>query len=255
MSPADESRPQIVQQLRDALDERRRPAAAALPFGVADLDARLAGGGLAIDALHEVSPASVMPGDDAAATLFLAGIAARFARLARRPVLWAVTRFDLYAPGLEQAGLAPATVLYAEAKDDAALLAVLEDGLRDGTPAAVVGEVRVAAMVATRRLQLATGDAGVPALLLRRWHKPAIDPLAAPTAAATRWRIGCLPSAPLPVAGVGRPRWRVELARQRGGAPHAWILEGCDAHGRLAVPAAPRDRASETAGTARAHAA
>ena len=51
------------------------------------------------------------PVDDAAATLFLAGIAAREAHASGGPVLWASCRSDLYAPGLEQAGLASADLI------------------------------------------------------------------------------------------------------------------------------------------------
>ena len=53
-------------------------AGAALPFGIGEVDGRLAGGGLR-RALHEAAAASLAPGDDAAATLFLAAAAARFA--------------------------------------------------------------------------------------------------------------------------------------------------------------------------------
>ena len=136
--------------------------------------------------LHEVAGSSTSLADDAAATLFLAGIAARFANSAIAPALWATTRFDLYAPGLEQVGLAPANVLFAEVCDDDQLLAVLEDALRDGSPAAVIGEVRRVSMTATRRLQLAAGEAGVPVLLFRRWRKAGVEPFADLSAAATR---------------------------------------------------------------------
>ena len=221
-----------------------------LAFGVDALDDRLAASGLAVGGLHEVTGASSTLADDAAATLFIAGVAARFAVAANSPVLWATTRFDLYAPGLEQAGLAPAHVIFAEPRDDAELLAVVEDAVRDGSPAAVVGEVRRASMTATRRLQLVAGEAGVPVLLFRRWHRAGVDPLAEQSAAATRWRVACAPSGPLPVPGVGRARWRVELARQRGGESFSLLLEGCDAQGRLAVPAASRRRAVAAAGTA-----
>src|ERR1043165_6136488 len=60
-----------------------------LPFGIPEVDERLAGGGLALG-LHEAAPATPAPYDEAAATLFIAAIAARFAR-ARGPggqVLW-----------------------------------------------------------------------------------------------------------------------------------------------------------------------
>jgi protein ImuA len=202
-----------------------------LPFGLESIDARLAGGGLACAALHEAAPDRPGLSDDAAATLFLASIAAR------RPgtVLWALGRHDLFAPGLALAGLPPDRILYAEAMRDEDVLAVMEEGLRHGGLAAVVGEVRRAGMAATRRLQLAAEEGGTMALMLRRWRRSGEDPLAAPSAAVTRWRIACAPSAPLPVAGIGRPRWRLALARQRGGEPHHWTMEGPDHEGRLAL--------------------
>ncbi len=57
-----------------------------------------------------------------------------------------------------------------------------------------------------------------------------------PTAAVTRWRVSALPSAPLPVPGVGRARWRLELIRCRGGESACFEVEACDAQGRLALP-------------------
>lgn len=225
-----------------------------LPFGVPELDRRLGAGGLRAGALHEVAALTVSLVDDAAATLFLAGIAAREAANGGGPVVWASCRTDLYAPGLAQAGLAAANLLYAQPRDDAALLAVIEDAVRDGTPSAIVAEVGKVSMVATRRLHLVAAEADMPVLLLRRRRNREQDPLAEPSAAWTRWRIGSVASARLGVAGVGRPRWSVELARQRGGDPFSLILEGSDETGRLAVPAELGRRAAETVGTAR-HAA
>src|SRR5688500_17841826 len=76
---------------------------ACLPFGLAALDSRLEGGGLALAALHEIAAAQTSPADDAAASLFIAGIAAR----CPGNVLWALSRRDLFAPGLARAGLGP----------------------------------------------------------------------------------------------------------------------------------------------------
>src|SRR5690606_7509014 len=56
-----------------------------LPFGLPALDGGLAGGGLRAGALHEVAAKSCSLTDDAAATLFLAGIAAREAEASGRP--------------------------------------------------------------------------------------------------------------------------------------------------------------------------
>ncbi len=236
------ARHQTLAFLRDTIREVREGESAVLPFGIDVLDERLAERGLALGGLHEVSPATPTLTDDAAATLFAVGIAARAAASNGRRVLWAVTRFDLYAPGLEQAGLDPATLLFVEARDDRDVLAVMEDGLRHRSLAAVVGEVKRADMVATRRLQLAAMQGGTPALLARRWRRQEVCPLTEMSAAMTRWRIGCAPSARLPAPGVGRARWTVELARQRGGPPFALELEACDDTGRLALPAAPLHR-------------
>lgn len=228
--------------LRTSVDALSPSRGSSLPFGVEAVDSLLAGGGLPMDALCEVAPASPSLADDAAASLFVAGIAARLA-VAGRQMLWALTRFDLYAPGLEQSGLSARSAIYAEVADDADVLALAEDGVRGGALAAVVAEARRAGMVATRRLQLAAAEGGAPVLLLRRWRRAGTCPLGEPSAAATRWRIGCAPSARLDAPGVGRARWHVELVRQRGGAPFSLQLDACDGQGRLALAAAARDRA------------
>lgn len=224
-----------------------------LPFGVEPLDSRLAGGGLGRAALHEVAAASATLGDDAAATLFVAGLGARFAQRPGASAVWILTQFDLYAPGLEQAGLGPDRLLYVQARDDVMALALAEDALRDGSFAAVVTEVKVADQTATRRLQLAAADRATPLLLLRRWRRAARDPMETPSLASTRWRIGCAPSVPLPHPGIGRACWSVDLVRQRGGNSFSLLLEACDDQGRLALPAPARMRAAAAVGaTARA---
>jgi len=242
--------PAVLAKLRETLSGleatgfRRRPA---LPFGIAAVDARLANGGLRLDALHEAAAASGDLADDCAATLFLAGIAAR----AWGPVLWAVRRRDLFAPGLAQAGLDPKRLIYAEAADDAELLAVMEEGLRHRGLGAVIGEVRRADMTATRRLQLAAEGGRTIALLQRRHGRSGGDPLGLPSAAVTRWRVGAAPSTPLPVEGVGRARWQLSLARQKGGEAFDIQVEACDETGRCALPAAMADRAAAAGGADR----
>lgn len=213
-----------------------------LPFGVPQIDQRLTGSGLGVAALHEVTAATPNLNDDAAATLFMAGIAARRAS-EKATVLWVFTRRDLFAPALAQAGLPPSRLIYAECGRDE-VLAVMEEGLRHGTLAAVVGEIERATMTATRRLQLAAEESGTMALMLKRWRRSGEDPLALPSAAVTRWKIGSAPSQVLPVSGIVRPRWTIELVRQRGGPPHEWIMEGTDEAGRLALPAEPSHRSA-----------
>ena len=228
-------------QLRETLraiegaGARDRPV---MPFEVEALDARLAAGGLRCDALHEVAGDGADWGDDVAATLLLAALAARTAR----PVLWTVRARDLFAPGLYQAGLDPMRVIYAEARDDAELLALMEEGLRHGGLGAVIGEARRVPMAATRRLQLAAEGGQTIALLLKRPARPGSDPLEAPSAAVTRWRVASAPSAAVPWRGLGRACWRLACVRQRGGEPFELTVEAPDETGRLALPAGLVDR-------------
>ena len=228
------------------------PARAALPFGVAAIDGRLPGGGLALGSLHEMAGGGVGVTDAAAAALFAAGIAARTGG----KVLWCLTRADLFAPALAQAGLPAARVIHAEAGDDNDLLACFEEGLRHGGLGAVVGEVARLPMTASRRLQLAAESSGTIGLAIRRWRRPAeAAGFSQPTASVTRWRVSALPSSPLPVPGVGRARWRLDLVRCRGGEAAMFEVEACDGQGRIAVPAEMADRPFQEAGRNRSAAA
>lgn len=217
------------------LEGRSRRAKSVLPFGIREIDSRLPGGGLARGALHEVAGGGNGAIDGAAAALFAAGIAGR----TTGKTLWCIAKPDLFAPALAHAGLAPDRVVYVEAGDDKAILACMEEGLRHGGLGAVVGEVARLPMTASRRLQLAAEGTGSIGIALRRWrrHSDASD-FGAPNAAMTRWRVSVLPSEVLPVPGVGRHRWLVELIHAKGGVDSADIeLEACDETGRLALPA------------------
>lgn len=203
-----------------------------LPFGLSQIDQRLPGGGLALGCLHEVAGGGNGAVDGAAAALFAAGVAAR----ARGKVLWCVTRQDLFAPALAQAGLLPGRVIFVEAGDEKALLACMEEGLRHGGLGAVVGEVARLSMTASRRLQLAAEGSGTIGLAVRRWRRAIeVADFGQPTASVTRWRVSVLPSVSLPVPGVGRPRWLLELIRCRAGESADFEVEACDAQGRIAL--------------------
>ncbi|WP_265501301.1 ImuA family protein [Paracoccus beibuensis] len=148
-----------------------------------------------------------------------------------------MTEADAFAPGLEQAGLPPDRVIYVEAGDNKTVLASMEEGLRHGGLAAVVGEVAQMSMTASRRLHLAAKGTGTMGIAIRRWRRQAdASDFGLPTASATRWRISVVPSAPLPVPGVGRARWLIELVRARAGECLNIELDACDRGGRLGVP-------------------
>jgi protein ImuA len=226
----------IVEELRERI--RRLEGAAArrrlvLPFGIKEIDRHLPGGGLALGALHEVADGGNGAIDGAAAALFAAGIAAR----TRGRVLWCVTRPDLFAPAIAQAGLVPDRVIYVETGDETSVLICFEEGLRHGGLGAAVAEVALLSMTVSRRLQLAAESSGAIGIAIRRWrrHTEAAD-FGQPTASITRWRVSALPATPLPVPGVGRARWQLELIRCRAGESADFEVEACDAKGRLALP-------------------
>jgi protein ImuA len=204
-----------------------------LPFGIKELDRHLPGGGLALGVLHEVAGGGNGAINGAAAALFAAGIAAR----TQGKVLWCLTRPDLFAPALAQAGLMPDRVIYVEAGDEKSVLICFEEGLRHGELGAVVAEVARLSLTASRRLQLADESSGTIGIAIRRWRRPAeAADFGQPTASVTRWRVSVLPAAPLPVPGVGRPRWQLELIRCRAGESADFEVEACDGKGRLALP-------------------
>ena len=170
-------------------------------------------------------------------------------------MLWCLKRPDLYGPGLLAHGLDPARLVLVTARRDDDILWAVEEGLRTGAPPrvkpglkpAVVGEVgdRLP-MAAGRRLQLAAERSGITALLLRRWRNAAeaAAERERPSAAVTRWRIGALPLGGYcgNDPGSGRPRWRVELLRVRGGVPGSWEVEVADATGHVCLSAELADR-------------
>jgi protein ImuA len=226
----------VIDDLRARIERLENTSArlhAVLPFGVSAIDDRLPQGGLALGCLHEVAGGGEGAIHGAAAALFAAGIAARTSG----KVLWCVTKADLFAPALAQVGLPPDRVIYVEAGDEKTVLACFEEGLRHGGLGAVVGEVARLSMTASRRLQLAAESSGAIGLAIRRWRRQteAVD-FGQPTASVTRWRVTALPSTPLPVPGVGRARWQLELIRCRAGECADFVVEACDVKGSLAIP-------------------
>ena len=243
MPPADAA---VMSDLRQRIERIGGIAArtkVVLPFGVPEIDRRLPKGGLALGALHEIAGGANGAVDGAAAASFAAGIAARTGG----KVLWCYTQADLFAPALAQSGLAEEQVVFFEAKNEAAILGCFEEALRHGGLSAVVGELAGLSRVASQRLQMAAETSGTMGLAVRRWrrHVDARD-FGNPTAAFTRWRVTELNSAPLPVRGVGRARWQLELMRCRGGESADFEVEACDAQGFIALSSDLADGSAAT---------
>jgi protein ImuA len=205
---------------------------ACLPFGAPEIDGALPGGGLAYGALHEFAGGASGTVDGAAAALFAAGVAAR----TKGPVVWCLTRPDLFLPALAQVGLHPNRVIFVEAGKEEDVLASMEEALSFGGLGAVVGELVRLPMVASRRLQLAAEKTGTMGIVVRRWRRQTeANDFGQPTAATTRWRVSVLPSEELPVSGVGRARWFLELMRVKAGECAEFVVGACDASGRIDI--------------------
>lgn len=180
-----------------------------LPLGLPSIDRILPDGGLRRGALHEIEA----PGDDMAGIGFALALASRAAGAS--PILWcqagsAPDPGPLYGPGLRQFGLSPAALLIARPAKPRDVLWAMEEGLRAGAVAAVIGQGVVPDMIASRRLQLAARTHGGLAILVlpRRIAAP-------PSSAETRWIVGAAPSAEAPKNSL--PRWRLTLRRCRRG--------------------------------------
>jgi protein ImuA len=190
--------------------------AAVLSFGAAALDSALPWNGLPAG-VHEFCPADAELSREAAATQLVAYLLGR----TRGPVVWALSRRFLFAPGLSEVGLTPDRLFYAEGGSETDVLAVAEEALRYGGLVGVVAETHKLSLTASRRLQLAAKASGTPCLALRRWKRGA--PPQAGTAAMTRWSVDTRPSRAK--SKLPRPSWRLELQRCRGGQPGSWNVE------------------------------
>jgi len=210
-----------------------------LPFGAPEIDDALPGGGLAYGALHEFAGGGSGTVDGAAAALFAAGVAAR----TKGPVVWCMTRPDLFLPALAQVGLHPNRVIFVEAGKEEDVLASMEEALSFGGLGAVVGELVRLPMVASRRLQLAAERTGTMGIVVRRWRRQTeANDFGQPTASTTRWRVSVLPSEELPVPGVGRARWFLELMRVKAGECAEFCVGACDDQGRIDISPGSSDR-------------
>lgn len=203
-----------------------------LPFGVPEVDAGLPDGGLPLGCLHELTA-----DDPGAGTAFAAVLLARLAAARGAPALWVVGGRDLHAAGLAAYGLLPERLIAVRAERGTDALWALEEALRCGRLAAVLGEVGSLDLTASRRLQLAAEAGGVTGLLLRTGGGGRAGAASTASAAVTRWRVAPAPSVDDGEPGVGAPCWRLDLLRCRGGRPGSWLVGWRD--GRLAVAVEP----------------
>jgi hypothetical protein len=233
-----------------ALAESRKTvsqdAAGLWSLGIPEIDRRLGAAGLDPAGVHEVKPMVSTPGTAqaaawASAIVFALRLAVRRLEALHalqgarpRPLLWCWPREsagelgELFGPGLLSLGLDPAGLVIAEAPRPAEALWAIEEAVRSGAVALVLGVLDEVGLTPARRLSLAAQSSRTPCLLLSAPRSP---PAAA---AATRWRIGEAASAPHPFdpAAPGPPRHAVALERCRrrpvAGGPVSFLVEWSD---------------------------
>jgi protein ImuA len=210
---------QSVAHLRSAIagiEAHSGPAQTRAPFKLSvarALDPAL-GGGLSDDSLHEIAPAQA--GDGAAAMGFALALAARFVAAAPRASTALLVSEDfcaretgaLYGPGLAAYGLGLSRCVFAHAPDGQALLWTMEEALKSGALAVVIGEMwnlsRHYGLAASRRLLLAARAGRTPALLVHAGAFGRANVIS--SAAETRFEIAAASSRRLEAAGrVGLP--------------------------------------------------
>lgn len=212
--------PALLEGLRQRIGKLEgRPAGACFKkFSMGDprIDAALPRGGLPGASLHQV-----VDGDGGGGGAAIGFCAALLARLGggqganRGTVLWCRRRRGLYGPGLAAMGLDPGRLIIVHGRRRTDILWAMEEGLRSGALAAVLGEADGVSPIALRRLQLAAETGGATALLLTSMGQTAMS---GPVTA--RWRVWAAPS-----ADQALPRWRLELMRCRNGSPGGWLVE------------------------------
>ena len=190
--------------------------------------------------LHDVSPRA--HGDQPAAMGFALALALR--RLGdpqeRRPLLWCRLATHerehgrLYGHGLERLGLPRHRFVTVTLKKPASLLWTMEEALKSGAVAAVLGDADAAHadLTVTRRLSLAAAGGK----MCRHPHLCQGGCLPPPPATRAGRRRPCPPAARRMMRRrPGLPCWSIELTRARGGRPGAWILEWHHAQSRFSL--------------------
>jgi protein ImuA len=182
------------------------------------------GDGLPLGCLHEVA--------GTAADGFAAMLAAQFTTQLNKPVLWCVDGRQVrhpFAPGLAGMGIATERLTIACCKTPKDMLWAMEEGLKSGAAALVVGEPsRPLDLTASRRLQLAAGMSGATGLILGHRNL-------APNACTTRWQASAIPAPDKDAPWGGA--WRLELTRSRNGSAGTWNV--------IWSPNRPTDRSAD----------
>jgi protein ImuA len=170
-----------------------------------------------VGAVHEFLAAGME--QTAATSGFMAGLLAPLMG-DKGVALWVSSARRLFPPALQGFGIAPDRFIFLDLKKERDVLWAMEEALKCGALAAVVGEVGDMSFTASRRLQLAVEQSRVTGFVLRQAKRNV-----GTTACVSRWRITSAASeSDEDLPGLGFPQWKVELLRMRNGKPGAWTI-------------------------------
>lgn len=189
----------------------------AMDFGLGPIAAAFPNASFPLGAVHEFL--SSAPEDAAATSGFIAGLLTPLMQRGGTS-LWVSASRTLFPPALKNFGIAPDRFIFIDVKKENDVMWAIDEALKCGALAAVVGEVQALSFTASRRLQLAVEQSQVTGFILRHGSANINT-----TACVSRWKITQLASEPVDgLPGVGYPQWKVELLRVRNGKPGVWNI-------------------------------
>jgi protein ImuA len=169
-------------------------------------------------AIHEFI--SNTPEDAAATSGFMTGLLSTLIQN-NGTCLWISTRRNLFPPALKTFGIEPERIIFIDVNNPKDALWTIEEALKCGVLAAVVGEISELNFTQSRRLQLAVEQSKVTGFIHR--HQPKTE---GTVACVSRWKIAPMVSASDGnIPGIGFPRWKVQLLKIRNGKPGTWQAE------------------------------
>jgi protein ImuA len=191
---------------------------AALNIELEPLKDAFPNGTFPLGAIHEFLSSRVE--DSAATSGFISGLLASLMRNSGTAI-WISSSRTLFPPALKSMGLEPDRFIFLDLQKEKDILWAMDEALKCGALAAVVGEVREIDFTMSRRLQLAVEQSKVTGFILRNNFRKLNT-----TACVSRWKITPLPSESInALPGIGFPKWRVELLRMRNGKSGVWDIQ------------------------------
>jgi hypothetical protein len=151
----------------------------------------------------------------------------------------------LYGRGLAALGLDPTCILLVEPARASDVLWALEEALKSGAAAVVVGMLDGVDLTPARRLSLAAQATGTPCIVVTHATRPVM------AATHARWRIGLAASRPDPLDAQAPGGFTacvsLERCRASPSLPRStpYVLEWCDETYRFRVPAPVAHRTPE----------